>query len=152
VFFATIAFTICFPSVVLWLPKQVLPASVGCFRSPSGVGYLSAVSVMFGIADQQAWHGRDHRDWREVSDQIERQFRIERCVDRVAGEADRQRIAVRRRSCDRFRSNAAASTGPVLDQKRWPNKLDSACAIVLAMVSVIPPANAPTKSLIGLEE
>jgi len=43
---------------------------------------------MFGIADQQAWHGRDHRDWREVSDQIERQFRIERCVDRVAGEAD----------------------------------------------------------------
>ena len=70
VFFATIAFTIYFPSVVLWLPKQVLPASVGCFRSPSGVGYLSAVRVMFGIADQQAWHGRDHRDWREVSDQI----------------------------------------------------------------------------------
>src|SRR6516225_7477656 len=40
VFFATIAFTIYSPSVVLWLPKHVLPASVGCFRSPAGVGYV----------------------------------------------------------------------------------------------------------------
>ena len=34
VFFATIAFCIYFPEVVLWLPKQVLPASVGCFQNP----------------------------------------------------------------------------------------------------------------------
>ena len=40
VFFATIAFTIYFPSVVLWLPEQVLPASVGCFHNPNGVGYI----------------------------------------------------------------------------------------------------------------
>jgi C4-dicarboxylate transporter DctM subunit len=40
VFFATIAFTILFPDVVLWLPKQVLPESVGCFKSPSGTGYI----------------------------------------------------------------------------------------------------------------
>jgi C4-dicarboxylate transporter, DctM subunit len=40
VFFATIAFTIFFPSAVLWLPKQVLPTSVGCFRSPTGTGYI----------------------------------------------------------------------------------------------------------------
>src|SRR5499425_1928228 len=40
VFFATIAFTIYFPSVVLWLPKHVLPASVGCFLSPTGAGYI----------------------------------------------------------------------------------------------------------------
>jgi hypothetical protein len=40
VFFATIAFTIYFPTVVLWLPKQVLPASVGCFRDPTGLGYI----------------------------------------------------------------------------------------------------------------
>jgi C4-dicarboxylate transporter, DctM subunit len=40
VFLATIAFTIYFPKVVLWLPKQVLPASVGCFKSPSGPGYI----------------------------------------------------------------------------------------------------------------
>jgi hypothetical protein len=26
--------------VVLWLPKHVLPASVGCFRNPTGVGYI----------------------------------------------------------------------------------------------------------------
>ncbi len=40
VFFATIAFTIYFPSVVLWLPKHVIPESVGCFKSPTGAGYI----------------------------------------------------------------------------------------------------------------
>lgn len=40
VFFAAIAFTIFFPDVVLWLPKKLLPQSVGCFRAPSGQGYI----------------------------------------------------------------------------------------------------------------
>src|SRR6185503_19640205 len=40
VFLATIVFTIYFPSIVLWLPKQVIPESVGCFKSPSGTGYI----------------------------------------------------------------------------------------------------------------
>jgi C4-dicarboxylate transporter DctM subunit len=40
VFFATIAFTIYFPQVVLWLPKHVIPASVGCFKAPEGPGYI----------------------------------------------------------------------------------------------------------------
>jgi C4-dicarboxylate transporter, DctM subunit len=25
---------------VLWLPKQVIPASVGCFKAPDGPGYI----------------------------------------------------------------------------------------------------------------
>ncbi|MBV9566362.1 MAG: TRAP transporter large permease subunit, partial [Bradyrhizobium sp.] len=40
VFLLTITFTIYFPSVVLWLPKHVIPQSVGCFKSPSGPGYI----------------------------------------------------------------------------------------------------------------
>jgi TRAP-type C4-dicarboxylate transport system permease large subunit len=40
VFFGTIAFCIFFPDVVLWLPKHVLPEAVGCFKSPTGAGYL----------------------------------------------------------------------------------------------------------------
>src|SRR5918993_914868 len=40
VFFATIAFCIFFPKVVLFLPKTFLPESVGCFRNPSGPGYI----------------------------------------------------------------------------------------------------------------
>jgi tripartite ATP-independent transporter DctM subunit len=40
VFFAAIAFCIFFPEVVLWLPKQLLPQSVGCFKNPSGAGYI----------------------------------------------------------------------------------------------------------------
>ena len=40
VFLAAIAFCIFFPEVVLWLPKHLLPESVGCFKNPSGPGYL----------------------------------------------------------------------------------------------------------------
>jgi C4-dicarboxylate transporter, DctM subunit len=40
VFFATIAFCILFPDIVLWLPKHLLPESVGCFRAPGGAGYI----------------------------------------------------------------------------------------------------------------
>jgi C4-dicarboxylate transporter DctM subunit len=39
VFFVTIGFTVFFPDVVLYLPKLLLPESVGCFRSPTG-GYI----------------------------------------------------------------------------------------------------------------
>ena len=34
-----IAFCIFFPDVVRWLPKLVLPESVGSFKNPSGPGY-----------------------------------------------------------------------------------------------------------------
>ena len=40
VFIATIAFVVLFPDVVLWLPKALLPESVGCFKAPGGVGYI----------------------------------------------------------------------------------------------------------------
>jgi tripartite ATP-independent transporter DctM subunit len=40
VFFVTIAFVVLFPDVVLYLPKLLLPESVGCFKNPSGVGYI----------------------------------------------------------------------------------------------------------------
>jgi tripartite ATP-independent transporter DctM subunit len=40
VFFATIAFTVVFPDIVLALPKWLLPESVGCFKSPTGPGYI----------------------------------------------------------------------------------------------------------------
>jgi C4-dicarboxylate transporter, DctM subunit len=40
VFLSTIVFCIFFPEVVLWLPKHFLPESVGCFKNPSGAGYI----------------------------------------------------------------------------------------------------------------
>jgi C4-dicarboxylate transporter DctM subunit len=40
IFFATIAFTIFFPNVILWLPKLMFPESVGCFKAPGGTGYI----------------------------------------------------------------------------------------------------------------
>jgi len=40
VFFFTIGFTVLFPDVVLYLPKFFLPESVGCFKSPTGAGYI----------------------------------------------------------------------------------------------------------------
>ena len=39
-FLLTIAFTVLFPEVVLYLPKWLLPESVGCFKNPSGSGYI----------------------------------------------------------------------------------------------------------------
>jgi C4-dicarboxylate transporter, DctM subunit len=40
VFFVTIGLTVLFPEAVLWLPKLLLPESVGCFKSPTGAGYI----------------------------------------------------------------------------------------------------------------
>ena len=40
IFLATIAIAIYLPDLVLWLPKHVLPESVGCFKNPSGTGYI----------------------------------------------------------------------------------------------------------------
>jgi C4-dicarboxylate transporter DctM subunit len=40
IFFATIAFTIFVPDAILFLPKLLFPESVGCFKAPSGVGYI----------------------------------------------------------------------------------------------------------------
>jgi tripartite ATP-independent transporter DctM subunit len=40
IFLVAIAFCIFFPEVVLWLPRQLLPQSVGCFANPSGSGYI----------------------------------------------------------------------------------------------------------------
>jgi C4-dicarboxylate transporter, DctM subunit len=40
IFFVTIAFAMFFASVILWLPKHVLPESVGCFKAPATGGYI----------------------------------------------------------------------------------------------------------------
>src|SRR5206468_62760 len=40
VFLGTIVFAIFVPSAILWLPKQVMPQAVGCFKNPSGDGYI----------------------------------------------------------------------------------------------------------------
>src|ERR1700761_7006920 len=40
IFFAAIAFTIFLPDTVLFLPRHAFPESVGCFKSPTGAGYI----------------------------------------------------------------------------------------------------------------
>jgi tripartite ATP-independent transporter DctM subunit len=40
VYFLVISLIIFFPEIVLWLPRLVLPQSVGCFPNPSGAGYI----------------------------------------------------------------------------------------------------------------
>ena len=40
IFFITFALAIFYPEVVLWLPKQIFPESVGCFKAPGGAGYI----------------------------------------------------------------------------------------------------------------
>src|SRR5215470_16530682 len=40
IFFLVITLIILFPNVVLWLPRLIIPTSVGCFPNPNGAGYL----------------------------------------------------------------------------------------------------------------
>jgi len=40
IFLGVIGACIFLPDVVLWLPKHILPESVGCFKNPSGPGYI----------------------------------------------------------------------------------------------------------------
>jgi tripartite ATP-independent transporter DctM subunit len=40
IYFLVITLIILFPNVVLWLPRLVIPSSVGCFPNPNGPGYL----------------------------------------------------------------------------------------------------------------
>src|SRR6267378_2884490 len=40
IFFLVITLIILFPDVVLWLPRLVIPQSVGCFPNPSGAGFI----------------------------------------------------------------------------------------------------------------
>src|SRR5246127_1961055 len=40
VYFLVISVIIFFPNVVLWLPRLILPTSVGCFPNPSGHGFI----------------------------------------------------------------------------------------------------------------
>jgi TRAP-type C4-dicarboxylate transport system permease large subunit len=40
VFFVTIAACIFIPDTVLFLPRHLFPESVGCFKNPSGTGYI----------------------------------------------------------------------------------------------------------------
>jgi C4-dicarboxylate transporter DctM subunit len=40
VFFVTIAACIFVPEIVLYLPRHVFPESIGCFKSPTGMGYI----------------------------------------------------------------------------------------------------------------
>jgi hypothetical protein len=69
----------------------------------------------------------------------------------IGGEAHQQRIAVGRRPRDGLRSKVAAGASRFSTSTGFTNKLESGSAIVLAMVSVVPPAEAPTTSLIGRE-
>jgi len=40
IFFLVITLIIFFPDVVLWLPRLVIPTSVGCFPNPNGAGFI----------------------------------------------------------------------------------------------------------------
>jgi tripartite ATP-independent transporter DctM subunit len=40
IFFLVISLIIFFPNVVLWLPRLVIPTSVGCFPNPAGSGFI----------------------------------------------------------------------------------------------------------------
>ena len=73
-----------------------------------------------GIADQKAWHARDHSDRREIGHRIERQLGIERRIDCMTAEAHQKRVAVRERLGHRLGGEIAAGARPIFDHDRLP--------------------------------
>src|SRR5262245_50571761 len=63
------------------------------------------------------WHATDTCDRRDVADEIEVEFLIERRVDRVVGTDQEQRVAVCGRTNDHLRRDIGASTRPVFDDE-----------------------------------
>jgi len=60
----------------------------------------------------------DARDRRDIVNEIKTERVIKRCVDRMRAGDQEKRIAVRRCTYDRFGSDIAAGTWPVLDDER----------------------------------
>jgi hypothetical protein len=75
------------------------------------------------VNDEDAYSARKARDRSDVAIEIEFEILIERRVPGVGRSGEQQRVAVRRRSHDRFRREIAAGAGPVLDDERLTEAL-----------------------------
>jgi NAD(P)-dependent dehydrogenase (short-subunit alcohol dehydrogenase family) len=74
------------------------------------------------LAGTDGWTD-DGCDRRDVADEIEIEFVVERRVDRVEATDQEQHVTVRRRSHDDFGANITAGTRPVLDDERLAEAL-----------------------------
>jgi hypothetical protein len=97
----------------------------------AGRGHVDLAGIGFGIGDEfgdglgrerRAGHhderiAPDGADRRYVTDEIERQMRIERRVDQIRRGDEKQRVAVGRRAGDRLRGDVGAGAGTVLDDE-----------------------------------
>jgi hypothetical protein len=86
-----------------------------------GLGIGDELGNRFGrdqrVHEDNHRHPDDAADRRDVADEIEIEFRIERGVDRVGDRGRQQRIAVRGRVDDGLGADVAAGAGPVLDDE-----------------------------------
>src|SRR5262245_26265527 len=69
------------------------------------------------VHDHDGWKSDDRSDRRDVANEIETEFLVERRVDGVRRASHEQRVAVRRRLHHRLGANVAAGAGPVLDDE-----------------------------------
>ena len=96
------------PDAILILPGLALACAMNSGTVLAGTDGLTTITR--GCAD-------DGCDRRDVADEIEIEFVVERRVDRVAATDQEQRVAVRRRSYDDFGADITAGTRPVLDDE-----------------------------------
>src|SRR3984885_2410545 len=98
---------------------------------------IELARLVFGVGDQfgkgfylelrahrdDHWKADDARDRRNVADEIEIEIVEKRCVDRVAGGDQKQRVAVRRSARHVFGGEIAAGAGAVFDDESLPQPL-----------------------------
>src|SRR3954447_5798599 len=91
-------------------------------------GHADLAWIGFGIGNELAkcpgrkgWmhhhdvgYSHDARGWRDVADEIEIEFVIERRVERIRRTDQEERIAIRGRTHDRLGANIGAAPRPVL--------------------------------------
>src|SRR5262245_44375640 len=100
-------------------------------RADTGRGKVDLAWIGFGTGDE-FWHrlcgkrwidqhdiraAADEGDRRNVTGEIEIEFVVERCVDRVVEEGHQERITVSRRPHDRFGGDIATRARPVLNNE-----------------------------------
>ena len=91
----------------------------------------------------------DARDRRDVADEIEVEFVVERRVGRVGAPDHEQRVSVCGRAHDRLGTDVGTATGLLSITNCWPSRSDNHWPMTRAVMSVPPPAANGTIRRIG---
>src|SRR5262245_9572913 len=99
------------------------PVAKRCHVNLAGVGlgigdeFRNRLSWNRWVNYHDIWQKGESRNGRDVLDEIEIEFLIERCIDNIRRSNQEKRIAIGGRTHDRLGGDIAARAGPVVDDE-----------------------------------